>query len=72
MVTLCFLTHTLSAAPAGIAAAVDIGVIDKVKNYAMPVVLKELNAFNIGRIDFDKGHVDNIKLSLALKEAASV
>ncbi len=37
-------SHVFSV-PAGIAASVDIDVVNNVKNYAMPIVMDDINAF---------------------------
>lgn len=53
-----------NAAVAGVAAAVDIEVVNQVKNYGMPILVNTLNNFDIGKIEFSEGNVDNIKIDL--------
>jgi len=57
---------------AGTAMAVDIGVVNQVKNWAMPSVLNILNNYQVGKIEFSEGNVDNIKINLAIQDLDSI
>lgn len=72
IVTLALVSTAVLTHSAGIAASVDIGVIDKVKNYVMPTVIKDINEFEIGKIEFDKGYVDNLNLNFGIKDLNSI
>ena len=58
--------------PAGVAAAIDSELVKNIKNYIVPVILKDINAVKTGRIDFDKGHVDNVEINLQNNNQDSV
>lgn len=60
LVTLGLFASTAYSAPAGIAASVDIDVVNQVKNYAMPIVIDDINAYQVGKISFKQGYVQNI------------
>ena len=45
LVALGLIASTAYSAPAGIAASVDIDVVNQVKNYAMPIVIDDINAY---------------------------
>ena len=72
LLTIGIMSSLVTAAPAGIAMSVDLDVVNNVKNYAMPIVLRDLNAYQVGKIEFDKGYVDNIQLDLHINDMNSV
>lgn len=72
LLSLCAITTSVTANLAGTAMAVDIGVVNEVKNYAMPTVLKIMNDYKIGKIEFSEGNVDNFDLNFAIKDMNSI
>lgn len=72
--TLAFSSLSLlaSANLAGISMAVDIDVINKMKNYAMPMIMADLNSMDVGKIEFDGGYVDNIAFNFEIKDFNSI
>lgn len=53
VLAVCALAVHVNANLAGVGMAVDIQVIDKVKNYAIPIVLKNINDMKMEKITFD-------------------
>jgi hypothetical protein len=69
---LAALALTASANYAGVSMAVDIDVVNKMKNYAMPMVLSELNGLDLGKIEFDGGYVDNMVFNFAIPDYSTI
>ncbi|CDW75575.1 bactericidal permeability-increasing protein [Stylonychia lemnae] len=72
ILALCAFSTIANANLAGTAAAVDIGVVNQVKNWAMPTVLNIINNYDVGKIEFSEGQVDNIKINLAIQDLNSI
>lgn len=57
---------------AGIGMAVDIDVVNKIKDYAMPMVISTINSYDVGKISFDGGYVDDLKFNFQVKDLNSI
>jgi len=68
--TLASIVSLVHCNKTGMAVSVGIEVVDKFKNYTMPLIMKEINSLDIGKIDFDKGYMDNIQIKM--QELSSV
>eukprot|EP00347_Sterkiella_histriomuscorum_P011713 403371396 len=62
----------VQATAAGVAMAVDIEVVNQVKNYGMPMMIDTINNLDLGKIEFSQGNVDNIKFDLHVKDLNSI
>eukprot|EP00347_Sterkiella_histriomuscorum_P020604 403337177 len=52
--------------------AVDIQVVDQVKNYGIPLMMDAINSLDLGKIKFKQGDVDKIKFDLHVKDMNSI
>jgi hypothetical protein len=57
---------------AGVAATVDSGLISNVKYSFLPSVITTLNNYQIGKIEFDGGYVDNLAINLQINDYSKV
>ncbi len=69
---LASLMATVQAVPAGAAAGMDLQLVKNIKNYVMPIILKEINSLQLGRIDYKGGYVENINFNFKLLSNDSV
>ena len=53
-----FMTPSVEAVNSGAAVGMDIDLIRNVKNYVIPDIIKQINAFVIPRIDYKGGYVE--------------
>ncbi len=51
---------SVNCVPAGAAAGTDIELIRNVKNYVLPSIIKQINAFTIPHLDYNGGYVEGI------------
>lgn len=58
------LCSAVSATAAGIATSVDIGVVQNVKNYAMPMMIHTINTMTIPDMEVDDFTITNMKVDL--------
>lgn len=64
LVVIAALFQATSATTAGVATAIDIGIVEKTKDFIMPLVVKNLNSLALPEIPIDHGYVKNVKFSI--------
>eukprot|EP00347_Sterkiella_histriomuscorum_P011898 403370674 len=62
----------VQATAGGVGMAVDIQVVDQVKNYGIPLMMDAINSLDLGKIKFKQGDVDKIKFDLHVKDMNSI
>lgn len=71
-VLLATVSTLTSAAPAGLAAGMDLSLIKNIKNYVMPTILHDINSLQLPRIDYKGGYVENLAFHFNLESNDSV
>ncbi len=72
IVLLSLVAVSANLKPAGIAASVDIDVVKKFKDFAMPRFVEEMNHLQIPKIEFDGGFIDNVKFGFGINDLNSI
>jgi hypothetical protein len=62
--SLLYLSTSSFAAPAGLAASIDIGVINDFKPYITPLFIDAINAVTIKEIDVDNFEITEVKVNM--------
>lgn len=64
---------TVSSVPAGIASAVDVNLIQSIKDYFLPVIQSQVKDMNLGTFEQKRIKVTNIRVNLNLvKESINI
>ena len=72
IVVISLIALSVGSKPAGLVASVDQDVMVNFKNFITPTVIHEINSIDIGRIDFDGGHIDQTSFKLAIVDENSL
>jgi hypothetical protein len=71
-VCIASLSPVANAVLAGAAAGMDITLVRNIKDYVVPVIIRDINNLRIGRLDHKNGYIENIVIQLALLNKDSV